>query len=314
MKLMQGLAKEVSVKNMIHKRLAGWEKARSHANIHASDLMKELEYCPRETVLLDMGVGKKKDNFVGTSLRITFDHGRDIESRVRNDWLRDVAVGMWKCGTCGNKHPTFGKVPKVGCSCGYPKWEYDEYRFEASKSGVSGGVDLFLDVGEPKLRLVEIKTMDKDEFKKLLAPLAEHKFRTSLYLRLAAESEDDISDRVNLNVANILYVTKSFGFKDESLKSDGISDAPFSPFKEFTVTRDDSLSETHLAKAEVATAFRHTKTGMPAGICHSSLNNRAQKCSCALPCFSGKYPAVVTWLENGVKRHEDKGTLDEQVS
>jgi len=311
-KLLKALKKEVSIKNMIHSRLAGWEKPRSHAKIHASDLMKDGEYCPRELALLDLGLGKKKDSYVGTALRITFDHGRDIEHRIRNDWLRDAAVGKWKCAVCGNHHATFGKVPKVACKCGYNKWEYDEYRFMDEQSGTSCGVDVMLDVGEPKLRIVEIKTIDKDEWKKLVAPMAEHKFRTSLYLRLAHASTDEVSQRVNTNVATLLYISKSYGSKDESLKASGIPDSPFSPFKEFTIHRDDSLSDVPLAKAEVATAWRQDRSkGMPAGVCHSALIGRAQKCPCAVACFSGKHPQVVTWMENGTKRHPDKPLLSE---
>ena len=297
---------------MIHSRLAGWEKPRAHGKIHASDLMKELEFCPRELALMDLGLGKKKDNYVGTSLRITFDHGRDIEHRMRNDWLRDVAVGIWQCSTCNSRHPTFGKEPKVSCKCGYKHWVYGEYRFKSEVSGVSGGLDIMLDVGQPKLRIVEIKTLDKDQFKALKAPLAEHKFRTSLYLRLAAESNDEVSARVNTQEANLIYVSKSFGFKDEALKEAGISDSPFSPFKEFTISRDDALSDTPLAKAEAVTAWRRDKDiGMPAGICHSALINRAQKCQCAMPCFSGAYPSTITWLEGKVKRHPNKPTVGE---
>lgn len=310
--LLKALKKEVSVKALIHRRLAGWEPARDTGKIHASDLMKDNEFCPREVAFQDLGIGKKKDSYIGTSLRITFDHGRDIENRIRNDWLRDIAVGIWKCKVCNTKHATFGKEPKVSCSCGYKMWEYDEYRFKSNQSGVSGGLDVMLDVGETKLRIVEVKTIDKDEFKKLLAPLAEHKFRTSLYMRLAEESDDNVAARVNTKEATILYVSKSYGFKDETLKADGISDSPFSPFKEFTVLRDDSLSDVPLAKAEVTTAWRKDPTiGMPAGICHSALTGRSQKCGCAVACFSGKHPQVVTWLEKGIKRHADKVVVSE---
>lgn len=309
LKIIQSLKKDVSIKDMIHKRLAGWEKPRPHDTLHASDLMKDLEFCPREQAFLSMGLAKKRDQFIGTSLRVTFDHGRDMERRLRNDWLRDVMVGTWQCSVCGHKHATFGKVPKIKCpSCGYERWEYTEPRFTSLVSGISGGIDGVVDVGDMKHRILEIKSIDKDEFKKLAAPLAEHKFRTTLYLRLAAESGEDVAERINTKTAHILYVSKSFGFKDDTLKDKGISDSPFSPFKEFVVARDDNLVATPVNKAYAYTYWRNNQAspGLPCGVCVNGLTQRAQKCSAVSACFSGKYQSRYTWLEGGIIRHQGK--------
>lgn len=306
LKILQAVKKERSIKMMIHERLAGWEKPREHGVIHASDLMKDLEFCPREWAFLDLGMAKKKGSFIGTSLRMTFDHGKAVEYNLRNVWLRDVAVGHWKCRACKTIHPTFGKAPKVKCKCGADLWEYDEPRFLSPTSGISGGLDVLVDVGEPKLRIVEVKTMDKDEFKTLAAPLAEHKFRTSLYLRLADESDHSLSERVNIQTAHLLYVSKSFGFKDLTLKEEGVKDSPFSPFKEWIIPRNDALTETAVAKATVLHHWRQTKQGMPCGICINGLTKRAQNCTAVSPCFSGGHQATLTWMEGGKPRHPGK--------
>lgn len=309
LKIVQSLKKDVSIKDMVHKRLAGWEKARPHDTLHASDLMKDLEFCPREKAFLSMGVVKQKDQFIGTALRITFDHGRDMERRFRNEWLRDAMVGKWECSVCGHPHSTFGKVPTIKCpSCGFERWSYKEPRFTSKQSGVSGGIDGLVDVGETKVRILELKSIDKDEFKKLAAPLAEHKFRTALYLRLADESGVPEAARINTKQAHIVYVSKSFGFKDESLKDKGISDAPFSPLKEFVVERDDNLVATPVNKAYAYTHWRNNQDapGLPCGICVNGLTQRAQKCSAVAQCFSGKYQSRYTWLENGDIRHKGK--------
>ena len=312
--LLQSMKKEVSIKHMIHRELAGWEEPRPHGTIHASELFKEREFCPREWAFLDMGVAKKKAEFLGTAMRITFDHGRDMETRLRNQWLRDYMVGYWECGVCGHTHEKFGKAPKVACSkCGWShQWGYKEVRLLDPESGVSGGIDGFVDVGDKKLRLLEIKSMDKDQHKGLIAPLAEHKLRTSLYLTLAERSHLPESERINQQEATILYVSKSFGFKDESLSEAGIKDAPFSPFKEFAVTRDDSLAETPVAKAKALTYWRKNKEsgvssgGLPCGVCPNGLIKRAQQCTAVGACFSGSYPSTITWLENGKPRHPGK--------
>ena len=310
--ILQALKREPSIKHMIHRQLAGWESPRPHGTIHASELLKEREFCPREWAFLDLGVVRKPDEFVGTAMRITFDHGRDMEYRLRNDWLRPYMVGHWECEVCGHQYEKFGKAPKNYCTaCGWFKWQYKEVRVLDPDSGVSGGIDGFVDVGEKKLRLLEIKSMDKDQHKTLLAPLAEHKMRTALYLYLVAKSVQSIAQRVNQSKATILYVSKSYGFKDESLAEVGIKDAPFSPFKEFIIERDDTLIKTPLARATALTHWRKlresgTAVGLPCGICHNGLIKRAQQCTACSVCFSGSYPGTITWMENGEPRHPNK--------
>jgi hypothetical protein len=298
-----------SLKFELHKRIAGWEEPRPHFPLRASDLLKSTaEFCPREHAFMDMGVASKKGSFVGTSLRMTFNHGSFMERQIRDVYLRDIVVGQWKCGICNHIHPTFGKSPKIKCpSCGWgTQWTYNEPRFEDSDTGVSGGIDALLDIGQPKLLIVEIKTISPDDFKTLVAPLAEHKFRTSLYLKLAETSKWGVSDRVNTKESKILYVTKSFGFKDETLKAAGIKDAAFSPFKEFTILRNDDMLSTPLAKAKVLKVWRDDKKGMPCGICPNGLTKRAQGCPAVAACFSGKYQSTLTWEDAGSPKHPGK--------
>lgn len=300
-----------SIKLLIHSKLAGVEPPRHHGTIHASDLMKGVEFCPREWAFLDMGLIEKKGEFIGTALRMTFDHGRDLENRIRNEYLRNEIVGNWKCGVCGHEHISYSKYPKIKCpTCGWgSKWEYMELRFEDPESGVSGGIDGMIDLSEGKLRLLELKSMDKDEHKSLQAPLVEHKFRTSLYLYLADKSNLPISDMVNKEEAFILYASKSYGFKDESMREAGISDMPFSPFKEFRIQRNDALVRDLVNKATALTMWRknrETLPGLPCGICPNGLTKRAQGCKAVGKCFSGSFASSVTWIEKGVPKHPGK--------
>lgn len=293
-------APPVSIKMLLHARLAGYEEPRPHFPLRASDLLSSRgEFCPREHAFMDMGLAKKKAEFIGTALRMTFNHGRFMEEKIRNDYLADLVVGQWECAQCNCLHPTFGKRPTVSCTkCGaYKRWLYQEPRFADPVSGVSGGIDFLLDTGATKAMIVEIKTMAPDDFKVLAAPLAEHKWRTALYLKLASDSQWSASERVNTNEARILYVTKSFGFKDETMKAAGLKDAPFSPFKEFTVKRDDTLLEVPLRKAIVLKKWRDDQKGMPCGVCSNGLTKRAQSCPAVAPCWSGKHPATTTWLD-----------------
>jgi len=302
-----------TLKFELHKRIAGWEDPRPHFPLRASDLLSTKgEFCPREHAFMDMGVAAKKGSFVGTSLRMTFNHGSFMERQIRDVYLRDIVVGEWECGICKHTHPTFGKAPKIKCpSCGWGhKWEYKEPRFADEESGVSGGIDMLLDIGQPKLLITEIKTMTPEDFKTLAAPLVEHKLRTSLYLKLAESSTWAASDRVNTKESKILYVTKSFGFKDETLKAAGIKDAAFSPFKEFTIARNDAMLATSMSKAKVLNVWRQTKQGMPVGVCSNGLCKRAQGCPAVGPCFSGKYQSTLTWYEDGVPKHPGKTAIN----
>lgn len=317
-KMLQSLKKQVSIKNMIHKELAGWEKARPHGTIHASELFKDMEFCPREWAFLDLGLAKKKDSFLGTAMKITFDHGRDMENRLRNEWIRDYMVGYWECNVCGHLHPTFGKAPKIKCpKCGWGnKWRYHEVRVLDPKSGVSGGIDGFVDVGESKLRLLEIKSMDKDMHKALKAPLADHKVRTSLYLKLVELAHEEYTDRINTQESTVLYVSKSYGFKDDTLAASGIKDSPFSPFKEYPVGRNDGLHKLELSKATALTKWRALNDsggspGLPCGVCTNGLSKRAQQCSSIAPCFSGGFPSTITWTDGGVPKHPGKAIIAE---
>ena len=87
-------APPVSVKMMLHARLAGYEEPRPHFPLRASDLLSSRgEFCPREHAFMDMGLAKKQAEFIGTALRMTFNHGRFMEEKIRNDYLADLVVG-----------------------------------------------------------------------------------------------------------------------------------------------------------------------------------------------------------------------------
>ncbi len=302
-----------SIKRELHNSIAGMESPRPHFPLRASDLLSQThEFCPREHAFLDIGVAKKKGQFVGTAQRMTFDHGKFMEDQIRNKYLRHLAVGHWGCSVCGGKHPTFGPVPLMKCpKCGYGnRWVYEEPRFEDPYTSVSGGLDMLAKTQTTKLKILEVKTIAPEKFKELAIPLSEHRARTNLYMSLASKSVLEHSDRVDTKSAIIVYVTKSFGFKDTTLKDLGVKDAGFSPFKEFVIKRDDSLLSTPMARARTLKVWRDTQQGMPCGICANGLTKRAQACSAISSCFSGKYQSTLTWPELGNPRHPGKTVIE----
>ncbi len=287
--------KDVSIKTLIHERVPGMEPARSLKNIHASDLTKtDREFCSRERVLLDITKKKGKSEFIGTSQRITFDLGRALQEMFNMSWLNDVMYGCWRCTSCGTSmndcsRPK-GHCGKSGMIC---NWFYEESRFTDPTSGAGGGVDSLINVGEPKLRMCEVKTIDKDYFKDLKTAMAEHRLRTNFYLRLIELDGRPFAKLINTKIAHILYICKGFGIKDvEITKKKTVKDNAFSPFKEYKITRDDDETDELLEKAKEVTDYRNGVGPIPAGVCPTSMCTRAKACPVIKECWSGKYPAM----------------------
>lgn len=278
-----------SLTDLLEQRLPGWDPARSIYTINASALTNEdTRYCARERALLHLTKAKPKDRYIKTALRLTFDIGEAYHDLIRNQYLRNDAVGHWECGHCKTL-VEFSKVPKAGCKkCGGSNFSYREVRF-THPSGASGGMDLIVDVGQPLLELVEIKSLAKDEFKNLKFALAEHRVRTVLYLHTIRESGHPWAKRVNTSSARILYVSKGFGVKDEY--------GQFTPFKEFVVTPEDADVSPYFEWAEATSMF--FKTGkMPDRICAGPFDKRAKSCGTCGDCFSGWQPGEI--YEQGI--------------
>lgn len=295
LKKAKSLAPKNSVKHLLHKHLSGYEDGRSLKLIHASELTKPEGLCPRMYALADLVKAQPKDEWLSASSAMTFQIGRDQEKNIVQ-WFADMgkAVCHWKCIACGTLHE-FQLRPHACKECGTKRFDHKEVRFESAVTGASCGIDLLLVFGEQKLRPIEIKTIDKEEFKALKAPLAEHRWRTQLYLRIIDESSHHTSKTIGTAEATILYVSKGgFGCLDPELKKWGLHE-DFSPFKEFTVKRDDAATDALAARSKVVKDFRDGKVGMPCGVCASSMSKRAMGCPVKKECFSGEYPATYDW-------------------
>jgi hypothetical protein len=133
-----------------------------------------------------------------------------------------------------------------------------------------------VDIGKPKLRMVEVKSVILHDFEKLKAPLAEHRLRTNVYLRMIADSP--LAEQVETQVGHVLYVAKSFGKWNPD-------DKTISPFKEYEVARDDSITDKLLGKASEYQAFR-TMGIVPNRVCPNAACKRAKSCSVVSACFS----------------------------
>lgn len=274
----------------LHRKMSGMDPARSTTIVHASEVTSA-GFCPREYALLDITGKARKGSFLGTSLRYTYDIGRAMERELQNNWAVHLAVGHWACINCGFEFD-FGPVPSGPClECGCQYVQYMESRFVSQVSGISCGIDLLVNLpGESLLRVVEAKSWDKDIWVNQEAPDQEHRLRTNLYLRIIDESGSPYRDKINRQEAIVFYMMKGFGKKDTTIKQHGIRDTAFSPFKEYTVTRNDLHTEKQNVLGIRVKRFRE-KSIMPLGVCPTATCKRASTCVVKSECFSGKYPA-----------------------
>lgn len=278
------LGPKKSIIDIMRKELGGYQPARSHETVHASDITKP-DFCPRQTALLTILKLKKKDEYISTALQTTFDIGNQIGDLFCEQWAGQHVWGNWRCCKCDSL-VTFKQKPlNVPCKHGGKcEWKYEEVKFISQKYQVSGSLDAIMDLGAPKLFVTELKIIAVDAFEKLVAPLAEHRIRTNLYLNLVENSSSAFNGRINTQEARVFYISRGFGKKHPEYNE-------ILPFKEFKVERDDSSLAPYLKKAEEVVVFK--KTGaIPHGICKTSMDSPAKKCSVCKQCFSGKYPAT----------------------
>lgn len=288
-----------TAKVLLHEHLSSPQEGRGYSRVHASALTSSTEFCPRAYALSDLLPDIPVIEKLSTSERVTFQMGRDLEYNVVN-WLARLgrAICHWDCLGCRTIYE-YSAFPGVCVACGSQNFKVREVRFKSKVSDVSCGVDLLYVIGDSKLVPYEIKTIDKDMFKSLVAPLAEHRLRTNLYLRLISESVKAVPNySIHLDHGYILYVSKGgYGCADPSLTIHGISEK-FSPFKEFRVSRDDSETDILVSMGMVVKNFRNRSIGMPQGVCSTSLCKRALACPYKIPCFSGDFPPAIKSLSS----------------
>lgn len=255
--------------------------------MHASEVTSEdPTFCEREWALYDKTGRRPREVSITAASEVTFSLGR-MYQELFTGWLGDMAVGHWECLGCKATYE-FCKQPTC-CGVGF---RYVEVRFISRESGTSCGVDVLVDLPtREKFLLTEVKSLKQDEFKKLVMPLAEHRARTSFYLRIVAESGDVYKKVVDSTEARIVYISKGgWGQKDLPIMKWKVPhDGPWSPFKEFVIGRDDDLTKPYHDRARRLHLFRQGGP-MPEGICGTQFTKRAKGCPVVGSCFSGKFP------------------------
>lgn len=275
----EALTPKKTIIDVLKSNLGGWKPARSHLTTHASDITKE-GFCPRQTCLLILTGKDKKDEYINTALQATFDVGNATGDIVVERWAGDSMVGNWECRKCLHR-ATFVHKPSMACKTGGRcDFRYEEVRFHDKEFDVSGSLDALFDLGSSKLHVTELKIINVSDFEKIVAPLAEHRIRTSMYLKIIENSKSPYRNKINLKTAKVLYVSRGFGKKHPSYNE-------ILPFKEFDIERNDESVEPYLAKAKLIKVYKETGA-MPPRLCKSETDKLAKKCAVCTECFAHK--------------------------
>lgn len=237
--IVNAMAPKLGVIDILRQNMGGYQPARDHQVVHASDTTKS-GFCPRHLALLDLHEQTKKDEYISTAMQATFDLGKLTAKQLIEVWMGKKAVGNWQCVRCGEQRTMVPK-PATDLCVGYQNpgkagkhiWEYVEPVFESKEYGISGRIDVLADIGA-KLIVTELKIMKVEDWEALLAPAPEHRIRTSLYLKIISDSHSAYADQINLHEARVLYVSRGYGKKHPI-------HGEIMPFKEFVVKRDDQV-------------------------------------------------------------------------
>lgn len=271
------------VMDLLLANIGGYRNPRSLKRLHASDVTKD-DFCPRRRVLMVRDDVAPKNEYIAPELQMTFHEGEDKQARINNDYLPNHMHGHWQCSICDTEY-LFGLRPERCSNCGSrgsqlyyrePLLTYKKYRF------FTGSVDACVDVGGPKLRMVEVKICATSLFGDLKMPLAEHSKRTKLYLHMLENSVEGYGDLIDTQEASVLYVLRGHGKKDHQ---HGIV-----PFKEFTVKRNDGALGSILEDVDLIASsgvYDEVKNvTAPKGICSSINDECAKTCPVKTTCFT----------------------------
>jgi hypothetical protein len=272
-----------SIIGVLKQQLGGPQAGRSMKVVHASDVTKT-DFCPKKWALFDLFEKQAPTDTVATAMDVTYRMGLVTESLLIEEWAGDAVVGNWRCRYC---YETRSMTPKPGGHCpgGSRKhwWQHVQMVVEAPEYGIQGGIDALFNIGAPQLVVTELKTMNPDDFEKILLPLPEHRLRTNLYLWILEQSQHPHREKICISEARVLYISRGYGKLNAEWNE-------ILPFKEFVVKRNDADLSEFLKRAAALKVFRQSGL-MPHGICATALDKFAKNCSVCQPCFSGQYPA-----------------------
>ncbi len=236
--------------------------------VHVSSLSGN--FCAREYAIAQHEDLSLFESFTGGH-KVTFRIGRAVEDHIRTSIIAEHGkpkiFAKWTC-ECG-KQSRLGLYKEVQCECGKLLDVFDEPAITDEANGVSGRPDLVL-YKDKTLHIVEIKSMKKDQWDTLEAPLDSHIKQNIFYPYLLDMYNFPVSP-----IVTFIYCTKDFKYG--------------SPYKEFRIDTSEAkyvnMRNELLAEAKQVREF--LKNGVsPPRICQSEQSPLAKKCKVAFRCFN----------------------------
>jgi hypothetical protein len=284
-----------SLRYRLHKHLNFSRPGRDPAVLHASDMTGDKYFCGRQRVIMNLKGMQPTVQYINMSTRAVYEFGDDVERRAVA-WFAEagMAVGNWICPCSKTYFMCHRPILCVGCGARGRTFRYDQRRFASATSHISCGVDLFVSGMGPKLRIVEIKSAMKEDFVKILGPMAEHRERTNLYMHCVETSADSDKDKIDTTVAHVFYVCKGGYVKDEEVSQWKFGDGGFTPIKDYEIPRDNDMIAQHISTACEYQIQKQNKV-IPQRICCSSGDKPAKGCPVVQDCWGSKFPAGSKW-------------------
>lgn len=162
--------------------------------------------------VLGTRLNKSQKRYTSFGMKLVFGFGNAIHYWAQNDpaLLGDRRRGFWRCRAC-KAISRFGPPPRYKCgNCGArpEAFEYAEFSFNLKGDlSLTGHIDMFLEKGQGIFRVLELKTINGDDFDKLVAPLIEHSWQVHAYV-LGCQESKSMPVKIDDEVGYILYVSK----------------------------------------------------------------------------------------------------------
>lgn len=251
------------------------EKTRAGGElVHVSSLISK-DWCSRAHLINLVHQNSGFQNVL-PQMRIVWALGRAAEAHVRKQFAlahgRHRMIGNWRCD-CGTTTMEGHGSNSLKCRvCEQPVAHYGELLLQDNDNGIVGSPDLVFET-EDGLTVVEVKSIKKDSFTELTAPLMDHVIQCYGYVRHLRKVVDKPVR------GKVFYVAKDYvSPKLSPYKEYAISDYEENAEKIYSVLREDVRE---MRKAAAA-------GGYPARLaeCSSPLSTRAKACTACTLCFS----------------------------
>jgi hypothetical protein len=239
------------------------------AYIHSSSLDN---FCARRAAIFDKNNSTPRE-YVQGAMKIVWKMGRAVEEHIREALISSLGKknfhGQWECKCGKTKH--IGLWADKDCQvCGTKTNNYKELTIYNEEYKIANNPDLVAVSKNNQKIIIEIKSMNKEDFDELEAPLSSHVRQANRYVRFSRMNGSVTSGKVT-----IVYARKDY-------KYSGV-------YKPFVVDVDTVALETafleELDQAKKLREYFKTSELPEREFCVSAMSPMAKKCLACNDCF-----------------------------